>query len=56
MISALGQWISAVFRRTVPDPFVIAVLLTFFTALLALAIGFPAADGGERMPLAERMH
>ncbi len=54
MISALGQWIAAVFRRTVPDPFVIAVLLTFFTALLALAIGFPAADGGERMPLAER--
>jgi len=54
MISVLGQWISAVFRRTVPDPFVIAVFLTFFTALLALAIGFPAPDGGERMPLAER--
>lgn len=39
MISALGLRISAVFRRTAPDPFVLAILLTLLTALLALTIG-----------------
>ncbi|MBK7405261.1 MAG: short-chain fatty acid transporter [Phycisphaerales bacterium] len=38
MISALGLRISAVFRRTAPDPFVLAILLTLLTVALALAL------------------
>lgn len=55
MISRLGLAISAVFRRIVPDPFVIAVLLTFLTAALALIWGFPAAGAESRLPLPERI-
>lgn len=48
MISALGLRISAVFRRTAPDPFVLAILLTLLTAILALAIGdFPGKNPEE---------
>ncbi len=54
MISRLGLAISAVFRRIVPDPFVIAILLTALTALLALAVGFPAPPGAPRAILADR--
>ncbi len=43
MISRLGLAISRVFHRVCPDPFVIAILLTALTAILALAFGrFPA--------------
>ena len=45
MISKLGLRICDVFRRTAPDPFVLAVLLTILTALLALAFGFPGESG-----------
>ena len=39
MISRLGLLISRVFRRTAPDPFVLAILLTLLTAVLALGFG-----------------
>jgi short-chain fatty acids transporter len=43
MISRLGLAISRVFHRVCPDPFVIAILLTALTAILALAFGrFPS--------------
>lgn len=46
MISRLGLLISRVFRRTAPDPFVLAVLLTLLTAALALGFGeVPRASG-----------
>ncbi len=38
MLAALGERISAVFRATAPDPFVIAVLLTGVTFAAALAL------------------
>jgi len=38
-IGALGERVSAVFRRTAPDPFVIAIGLSAITAILALAFG-----------------
>jgi len=42
MISRLGLAISRVFHRTCPDPFVIAILLTAITAVIALTCGmFP---------------
>lgn len=45
MISRLGLAISRVFERSAPDPFVIAILLTVLTAILALAFGsFPPED------------
>jgi short-chain fatty acids transporter len=45
MISRIGLAISKAFERTAPDPFVIAILLTVITALLAVAFGvFPPAD------------
>lgn len=48
MISRLGLALSAAFRKVVPDPFVIAVLLMVLTAALALAWGdFP---GGATAP------
>ena len=41
-VSGMGSRISAVFERTAPDPFVLAVLLTLVTAGLALGLGdFP---------------
>lgn len=43
LISRLGLAISRVFYRTCPDPFVIAIVLTIVTAILALTLGrFPA--------------
>ncbi|MBS0195920.1 MAG: short-chain fatty acid transporter [Planctomycetes bacterium] len=42
MVSALGLWVSKWFGRLMPDPFVIAVLLSLLTAVLGLAVGdFP---------------
>lgn len=38
MIAALGLRISAAFRRTAPDPFVLAVLLTVLTFVLVLML------------------
>lgn len=38
MLEAIGRRLSAFFRATAPDPFVLAILLTFLT--LGLAIGF----------------
>lgn len=40
MIAKLGQGLSRVFSRAVPDPFVLAVLLTVVTAVLAWWFGF----------------
>lgn len=53
MISRLGLLISRVFRKTAPDPFVLAVLLTLLTAALALAFGDvkAAADGSRLLAL-----
>ncbi len=46
MISRLGLLISRIFRRTAPDPFVLAILLSLLTAFLALAFGqVPHAPG-----------
>ncbi len=45
MLAALGERISAVFRTTAPDPFVIAVLLTGVTFLAALA--FTDSSAGD---------
>src|SRR5690349_1339870 len=43
MISRLGLAISRVFHRVCPDPFVIAILLTGLTLIIALTLGkFPA--------------
>lgn len=43
MISRLGLALSEFFRRTAPDPFVLAVLLSIITAILAFTLGdFPA--------------
>ncbi|MBC8421735.1 short-chain fatty acid transporter [bacterium] len=39
MMSRLGISISKIFERIVPDPFVIAILLTVFTAIMALIFG-----------------
>ncbi len=36
MISTLGSFIAGVFRRTCPDPFVIAIVLTVLTAAMCL--------------------
>jgi len=38
MLASLGQRFSSFFRATVPDPFVIAVLLTFLTFTLAVTL------------------
>lgn len=48
MISRLGSIIAGVFRRTCPDPFVIAILLTFVTMILCLTLAPappPPAEG-----------
>lgn len=46
MISRMGASISRVFERTAPDPFVLAVLLTAVTVVLALVFGsFPDEPG-----------
>lgn len=46
MLARLGDIVSSGFRRTAPDPFILAVLLTFVTFILALLMTettFPAA-------------
>jgi short-chain fatty acids transporter len=48
MVSRLGLFISRVFRIVVPDPFVIAVLLTVLTALLAVTFGY-SGNLGDRL-------
>lgn len=49
-ISRLGLLLSRIFRRTAPDPFVIAILLTVLTVLLALGFGdFDVADDQTRL-------
>jgi short-chain fatty acids transporter len=46
MIGRLGLLISRIFRRTAPDPFVLAILLSILTAVLALGFGqVPHAPG-----------
>lgn len=52
MIARLGRVLSAIFARTVPDPFVLAVLLTLATGAMAWgwgsfqpAVGTPAGAG-----------
>ena len=48
MIARTGERLSAIFRRTAPDPFVLAVLLTVVTAALALVFGtFERAPASE---------
>lgn len=56
MLAKLGQRIAGVFRATAPDPFVLAVLLTLLTYLLALfftapAPGSPRAEGAYALTL-----
>jgi short-chain fatty acids transporter len=49
MLSAVGLWISRVFRRVMPDPFVIAILLTALVFVVGMAAGdFPGLAGGDR--------
>jgi len=51
MISSLGLGISRAFRRIVPDPYVIAVLLSLVVALLALTLGtFPKLAATDLTP------
>lgn len=56
MLSKLGDRLSAFFRATAPDPFVLAVLLTLVTFAMAMtmrgtsfhdAVGLWAGDGGN---------
>jgi short-chain fatty acids transporter len=54
MISDLGFRISAFFRRWMPDPFVLAILLTALTALLALFFGFSTGPDDPRPSFPER--
>lgn len=39
MLAKLGERVTAVFRATAPDPFVLAILLTAITYILAIAFG-----------------
>ncbi len=45
MLESIGRRLSAFFRATAPDPFVLAILLTFLT--FALAIGFSERSPAE---------
>lgn len=47
MLARIGQELSGFFRATAPDPFVIAVLLTALTAVLALLFGSAGLGAGE---------
>ena len=53
MISRLGLRLSDVFRKTAPDPFVLAIVLSIVTLVLALLLGFPTRTG-PRPALADR--
>jgi short-chain fatty acids transporter len=48
-LAGVSRWISGLFYALVPDPFVIAVLLTLLAAALSVLIGFKVG-----MPLGER--
>ncbi|MBX3316604.1 MAG: short-chain fatty acid transporter [Phycisphaeraceae bacterium] len=45
-IRAIGAWISGVFRRCAPDPFVLALLLTLLTGAIAIGVGYPGRELG----------
>jgi len=47
MIAKLGQGLSRLFSKTAPDPFVLAVLLTVLTGVLAWWFGFAGLPEGE---------
>jgi len=50
MISRLGLQLSRIFQKTAPDPFVIAILLTALTVVLALLFGdFTAYEDQSRL-------
>jgi short-chain fatty acids transporter len=52
MLARLGERISGFFRATAPDPFVLAILLTALTFLLAAIWGdYPGASGADRLRL-----
>jgi len=52
MLARLGARISAFFRATAPDPFVLAILLTGLTFVLAAAFGnYPGASPIDRARL-----
>jgi len=57
MISRVGDGISAIFRRTSPDPFIIAVMLTVVTAALVMLLPLES-DVGEPLShsLADAVH
>lgn len=55
MIDRLGLRVSAVFRRTAPDPFVLAIVLTILAAALALTLGYPADVDGVRPGAGDRL-
>ncbi|MCZ6612335.1 MAG: TIGR00366 family protein, partial [Planctomycetota bacterium] len=46
MISTLGLVISRVFRRTCPDPFILAIALTLLTGVLVMAFGGSTLSDG----------
>lgn len=46
VIASIGAWVSGVFRRCAPDPFVLALLLTLLTGALAMAFGYSGQDMG----------
>lgn len=55
MISRLGLAISRVFYKVCPDPFVIAILLTILTIVLALTFGNFTANNGSVLDRAETL-
>src|SRR5262245_5705652 len=48
-VARLGLAVSTFFRRTIPDPFILAILLSLFTAAFALTAGFPPPAGSGRV-------
>ncbi len=49
-IAAIGGAVTRLFQRVMPDPFVLAVLLTLLTALLALMLGDFGSAAGAGSP------
>ncbi len=56
MISRLGSLLAGVFRKTCPDPFVIAILLTFVTMILCLTLAPPPLPPAEGVEAQSAMH
>ena len=53
-VRSLGEALAALFKRTIPDPFVLAILLTLVTGILALTIteaSFPEVIDAWQGPL-----